>query len=312
MANTNSDAELWDTCFEPNMDEFAAMVSHLSDRFTPQHFRLLTGISAGHWALVAAGKRECDKLVKRVVWFMYMLDTCPDKLLSAFTSTEAIFMWGKNLTHIPKLKEMCAAEKLRVMEDYIRLIKTKNRAYSIDEIAVTCHVSPGQVVKACKRLHYRTGLHNVADVYVAGSRWYDMDWRKSAVELSRQWNIKLSAVQAARNKLVAMPVVIAARNIYRSKNARFLWFYHLWDDVKQIEVQQEAERLKAASIISVDKMANRELPVLQQHESNTGQVEEKAAGDVPDHAGECHVPATDGGAGPSQIVDDQRGAAAHG
>jgi hypothetical protein len=291
------------------MEEFAAMVSHLSDRFTQQQFRLLTGVSAGHWPLVAAGKRECDKLVKRVIWFMYMLDTCPDKLLSAFTSVEAIFMWGKSLTKIPKLSEMSATEKLKVLDDYIRLIKNKNRAYSIDEIAVACHVSPGQVAKACEKLRYRTAKHNVSDVYVAGSRWYDMDWRKSAVELSKRWNIKLSAVRAARTRIEQMPAVLAARNIYRSKNAKPQYYFHLWDDVKQVEVYNELKRLKENSIKNVDKMANRELLVIQTNEKNTEQFGKQAGNDVQADPGEPGLSGGDGSSRPPQDVDDQRGAA---
>lgn len=308
MITEKSDAEAWDVLFEPTMDEVAAMVSHLSDRFSPLQFRVLTGVSSANWSMIAAGKRECDKLVKRVIWFMYMLDSCPDKLLSAFTSGEAIFMWGKNITHIPKLSKMSSLERLKALEQYIALIKKKNRAYSIDEIAVVCHVSPGQAATACKRLKYRTATHNVADVYVAGSRWYSMDWRKSAVELSKIWNIKVTTVRAARTRIEQMPAALVARNIYRSKNAKVQWFYPLWDDAKQIEVHAELVRLKENSEKKVDSMANRELQVLQNVKSNTENGQ--PSGDcVPGHTGEPIIPGSNASPGPHQNVDDQRGSA---
>lgn len=306
MSNEKSDSATWDLLFEPKMSEVAGMVSHLSDRFTPEQFRLLTGTTMSTWPLIASGKRDCDKLVKRVIWFLYMLDTAPDKILR---DPESIFMWGKNIQEIPKLSDLTVKEKEAVMVEYIKMIRRKRRDYSVDEIAYACKVTPGLAKKVCDRLKYKTFDHNLSDVYTPGSRWYRMDWRKTAVQLSGITGIKLTTIRAARTRLAKMPAPIAARNIFRSKDAKFDWFWHLWDELKQKEVHHEAELLRQAAIKALDKTTDPVVSVIRndekQFENARSRAEKARHHQLCPDASKPDVPSTHEGAGPQHLMDDQ-------
>ena len=309
MSKEKKDSALWDALYEPKMGEVAAMVNHLSDRFTPAQFRILTGIHEGQWPMIASGKRECDKLVKRVIWFLYMLDTAPDKLLR---DPESIFMWGKNLQEIPKLNDLTVREKEAAMVEYIKLIRRKRRDYSVDEIAQTCKVSAGLVKKVCDRLKFKTASHNLSDVYVPGSRWYRLDWRKSAVDLSKQFNIKLTTVRSARTRLAQLPAPILARNIFRTKGSNFDWFWPLLDELKQREVHHEAEKLRQEVIKSLDKHANSVLSVLRNDEKRNTTDRSRAAqkarcNELHADAPKPDVPSADEGPGHQYDVGNQPG-----
>lgn len=306
MSNSNP---LWNTLYEPDCDEVAAMVAHLADRITAAEWQSLTGLSAKAWTLVAAGKRECDQVIKRVIWFLYMRDTRPDQL----GNMETVFMWGKSEGALPKLSKLSAPEREAVLRDYIRMLKNKNRRYSAEEIAETCKVSTAMVLRACTNLRYKAEKHDLSDVYVAGSKWYRVDWRMTCREIAERHSIKLTTVRAARERMVHLPAEVAARNILHTLDSRWHYFWCLWDEYKQAQVLHVGRQLQEEWKKKVDSYAQSELRVIQhEHEKTTDDQLLPDAGElaVHDAGGEQTdrpQPELAGEPGPGAAAEEQAG-----
>jgi DNA-binding transcriptional regulator YiaG len=207
-----------DLAFRPTRDEVAGMIDELCrcKKWTRGTLAAILGISPDQLRAWEMERAEVSRPSARLIWFLYTLNTAPEKALSL----EQILSWGKAQSPLPsgsrkKLPpgtKQAAQEWIKAWKGY--RLTAKHIAEQFRTSEQTAHAwARGIGYRLADRRRSRFQKKRTPSYLKPGSVFLKQDWSLSDVEIAERIGSKSDYVKYIRLQYRKMPIAVLKRQL---------------------------------------------------------------------------------------------------